>query len=156
MVTNYLSGLRLLIFTVLNFFHQNVSSFFQFLLLLTKIFCIFSATPVMIMHFFDPLWGPCQAFLQAISDIQSLVNLLLQFLKIILLVSNWSFALLDFLKHSFCFFCSSENSLFFQMILQLVKYSSEYIPHKRQGCYWSNVDDTNPRFLATIFRLAVS
>ena len=99
----------LLILSVPNFCRPDVSSVFHFFMLLPNTFCIFSATPNIIMHFFNQLWGTMSnAFLYSIHAIPSPAIRLLQFLNIILSINNWSFVPLDFLRHSIC---SSSNNL---------------------------------------------
>ena len=92
----------LLNFTVSKFCLPGVSSVFLFFMLLPNTFCIFSATPNIIMHFFNQLWGTMLNAFCILSCHSKSCHPLLLFLNIILLINNWSFCPRDFLRHPFC------------------------------------------------------
>lgn len=125
-------NLPLLFLTVPQFCLPDIISVFQFsMLFLTNTFCIFSATGN-IIHFFNELWGTMPFLAWSVFSC---------FL--------WNYFIIQQML-----FCPTRLWLFFFPVATIslsrwscglsLKYSSEYLPHKRQAYYWPKVVDIIP------------
>lgn len=135
MVANYLPEMCLLLFSLFPIF------ILQTLVLPSTFSCCYLTSFAYfpsIKLFFKQLQGPCQMpfCILSMPFYRCHSNCLLQFLNII-------FSQLISIFFDTPFVPLATISYFPDAHI-ITKYSSEYLPHKRQVCYWSKVGDTIP------------